>query len=214
MAHLSTSSKSLSAHLHLPDAPQILDLRDPADAAADPRRIPGARPTTLAELEASDIASGSFVCVCQKGGKFSQLAAAILRSTGASAQSMDGGHLAWIAADLPLVASGRLAEQWVLPTDPTWDELTSLWVLRRFIDRLAPVMPVTRDWLDQSADVWKARIVPNEPCDLASVAQLSHPLLDVLKGGSDRLIAGRLTRITTPLDALDLVDDWLAGEAA
>ncbi|CTQ50160.1 hypothetical protein [Jannaschia donghaensis] len=212
MAHLFITPHALAACLHKADAPQIIDLCDAEDAAADARRIPGAIPLALADLERSDLAAGSFVCICQKGGKLSQLGAAILRDRGATASALFGGHLAWVADDLPLTSADALAARWVMPTDPDWAELAALWVLRRLIDRRVPVMPVTRDWLDKAAEVWGARVVPSNVGHLTRLANLTFPIPPHLTDGPDRMVAGRLTHVTSPVQALDLVDDWLAGQ--
>ncbi|MGB3409059.1 MAG: sulfurtransferase, partial [Jannaschia sp.] len=78
MAHLFTSPRSLAACLHEARAPRVLDVRDADDAAADPRRIPGSEPTSLGALHTRDLRAERIVVSCQKGGKLSQLAAAIL----------------------------------------------------------------------------------------------------------------------------------------
>ncbi|MCK0165995.1 hypothetical protein MWU52_00370 [Jannaschia sp. S6380] len=213
MAHHSITPVDLAARLHRIDAPRILDMRDDDDAASDPRRMPGACPIQLAELERMPIPAGPVICTCQKGGKLSQLGAAILRARGEVGRYLAGGHLAWVAGDLPLCDAGRPAARWVVPCDPGWDELCALWVLRRLVDRDAPAMPVERDWRDAAAETWDARPLPATPAEMATLAGLDHPILPRLAGGPARLVAGRLARGGDPVDALDLVDDWVAAPA-
>ena len=213
MAQPFTHPDDLSAILHRADAPAILDMRDAEDAAADPRRIPGAVPVELAALEARDWPAVPTICTCQKGGKLSQLGAGILRARGVPATSMPGGHLAWVARGLPLRSAAPLAGRWVMPPDPGWDDLCALWVLRRLVDRSAPVMAVERDWLARAAESWPAEPLPGTPAAMAATADLDHPALAHLAGGPERLLAGRLARVDAPEAALDLIDDWLEGAA-
>ncbi|WP_298434117.1 hypothetical protein [uncultured Jannaschia sp.] len=212
--HTTITPAALATILHAPDAPVLIDLRDDEDAAADPRRIPGARADTLAALEDGPLPAGPAVCTCQKGGKLSQIGAGLLRARGVAALSMTGGHLDWVAAGLPLMTARDLPARWIVAADAGWDELAALWVLRRLVDRRASVLPVTRDWLEPALAVRDAEPVPGTAAEMAALAGLDHPALAQLAGGPERILAGRLTRVVTPLDALDLVDDWLAGRSA
>ena len=210
MDHRFITSDTLFPLLHAADAPAILDMRMADDAATDPRRIPGARAVELAEIETGG-PSQPTVCFCETGGKLSQLGAAILRDRGVDAVALRGGHLAWIAVRLPTTASDRLADRWVMPMDPSWAELGALWTLRRLIDREARVTAVERDWQGPAAQAWSARALPADAAALATLAGLTHPILDRLDGGPEAVLAGRLTRVASPDGALDLVDDWLAA---
>lgn len=210
MADLFMTPVDLAAGLHHAAAPTIIDMRDDADAAADPRRIPGARAVQLADIETVDWPAGTVACCCQKGGKLSQLGAAILRARGVPAVALSGGHLDWVAGDLPLLQAAPIVARWVIPSDPNWSELAALWVLVRLVDRSAPVMAVTRDWLSPAAQAWSARAVPPTAEDMAEAAALSHPALSRLAGGPEGLLSGRLCRVSSPQEALDLIDDWLA----
>lgn len=203
---------TLAARLHLPDAPAIIDMRDKDDAAADPRGIPGARRLQLAGLEGGHLPCVPTVCSCQKGGKLSQLGAAILRARGVPAVTLSGGHLAWIGQGLPTLPGKAMPDRWVMPSDASWGELTAAWVLRRLIERDVPILSVTRDWLTAAAQAWQADVMPGSATEMAARADLSHPCLVSLGGGPDFLLAGRLRRIADPdpLGAFDLIDDWLA----
>ena len=211
MARHFITPAALAAVLHTRTAPAIFDLRDTEDAAADPRRIPGAIPVTLAGLEAGIAVSGAVVCTCQRGGKLSQIGAGLLREHGLSARHLFGGHLAWVAGGWPLCGSPPTPARWVMPPDPDWDELAALWVLRRLVDRRARVIAVERDWLARGAEVWSANILPPTASAMAGLAGLDHPIVSRLPGGSDRMVSGRLVRKADPSEAFDLVDDWIAG---
>ncbi|UWQ17259.1 hypothetical protein [Jannaschia sp. M317] len=210
MADLFIDPLPLSRHLHDRTAPLILDLRDTQDAVADPRLIPGARPATLTEVATMALPDGPVICSCQKGGKLSQLAAGLLQDRGRDARPLRGGHLAWVAQDLPLCAATPWPKQWVMPLDPDWGTLCAAWVLLRLVNRQATLVPVERAWISQAAAIWPAHLVPADPQALADRAGLRHPVLARLSGGPERLLRGRLSRVGRPVLALDLVDDWLA----
>ena len=126
-----------------PEAPVIIDVRTPEDYAADPRRIPGAvraAHNDVAEWAARH-AGRSLVVSCQKGLKLSQGVAAWLRVAGASAETLEGGHLGWAAAGLPLVPDAALPARdaagrtlWVTRARPKVDRIACPWLIRRFVD--------------------------------------------------------------------------------
>ncbi|MEM9795649.1 MAG: rhodanese-like domain-containing protein [Pseudomonadota bacterium] len=213
MDHAFTSPDHLAAMLHRPDAPAILDLRTPQDAATDPTRLPAARRATLAHLTERPIPDGPAVVYCQKGGKISQLGAALLRRQGVMATALTGGHLAWAAKGLPVQSLDPIADRWVMRLDPDWAELATLWTLRRLVDPDVPVLPVARDQRDAAATVWAARRLPATPVALAEATGLTHPILSRLDAPAamDAFVRGRLARTGDPEAALDLIDDWLAA---
>ena len=90
----------LSRRIGLPDSPAIVDVRVDEDFAADPRLIPGSRRRHAQSVEdwAPAYAGRHVVVACQKGKKLSQGTAAWLRHLGHSAESLEGGNLAWAAA--------------------------------------------------------------------------------------------------------------------
>ena len=211
MADLTLSPEFVAGRLLSPDAPVLVDLRTPEDAGADPRRMPAAVHLSLAQVEAGEGPVGPCVCSCQKGGKLSQLAAAILRARGVTAYFLPGGHLGWVAAGLPMVALDPPAARWVMPRDPGWEEMATLWVLRRYVDRVARVLPVDRSWMAAAAEAWGAAVLPGTTRALAELAGLDVRFVPDTSGGPTRLLSGRLARVDHPEAALDLVDDWLAG---
>src|SRR5215467_6862207 len=82
-----------------PEAPAIVDVRSAEHFDADPRFIPGSlrRDATQVETWAESYAGQKAVVACQHGGKMSQGAAAWLRTRGIEAESLEGGHDAWVA---------------------------------------------------------------------------------------------------------------------
>ena len=84
------------------------------------------------------------MAVCQKGLKLSEGVAAWLRHEGASAESLEGGFLAWAAAGLPLVSADAVPERdargrtlWVTRARPKVDRIACPWLIRRFVDPAA-----------------------------------------------------------------------------
>jgi rhodanese-related sulfurtransferase len=134
------------------DSPVLIDVRDDADFAADPRLVPGAgrRPAeALAEAQPT-LAGRDVVVVCQEGHRLSEGAAAWLRHGGARAVTLEGGHAAWAAAGLPLVPAGRVPPRdgegrtrWVTRARPKIDRIACPWLIRRFVDPAAVFLYVT-----------------------------------------------------------------------
>jgi len=76
------------------------------------------------------------VVVCQRGLKLSEGAAALLRTHRIGAETLEGGHAAWVAASLPLVPAAALpaTNLWVTRHRPKIDRIACPWLIRRFID--------------------------------------------------------------------------------
>lgn len=130
----SITPAQLARLIGTPDCPVILDVRLPEDRANDPRLIPTAR---VCDHAAPGAAPGAKVVVtCQRGKKLSEGAAALLRLRGHQAEVLEGGHLAWVAADLPLMPMDLVAESqlWVTRHRPKIDRLACPWLIRRFIN--------------------------------------------------------------------------------
>lgn len=133
----------LSRLIGLPNAPTIVDVRDDEDFAADPRLIPASvrRPIEDVEDWAAALPDWPVVVTCQKGAKRSQGVAAWLRHLGRPAESLEGGHVAWVAAGLPLVPETALPPRdargrtvWVTRARPKIDRIACPWLIRRFVD--------------------------------------------------------------------------------
>lgn len=149
----SITTTQLSRRIGLPDAPIIIDVRDDEDYASDPRSLPTAirRDYRTVADWAPGFAGKTTVVTCQRGLKLSQGAAAWLRQAGASAESLEGGHEAWVAGDGLLLrdsalpgrdAAGRTV--WVTRARPKIDRIACPWLIRRFIDRDAVFLYVAQ----------------------------------------------------------------------
>jgi rhodanese-related sulfurtransferase len=142
-SYTSISIEKLSRLIGTANAPALIDVRIDADFAEDPRMIPGAlrRPYDTASDWAKAFANRSAIVICRKGQRFSEAAAAWLRHSGASAETLDGGFEAWKAAKLPLVPASKLPpldtqgrSVWVTRSRPKIDRIACPWLIRRFVD--------------------------------------------------------------------------------
>lgn len=123
-----------------PEMPVIIDVRLPDDAAATPRLIPTARRSAHDKVESLlPLLTGRVVVVCQRGLKLSEGAAAILRTHGVAAETLEGGTVAWEAANLPMVPAAALpaTHLWVTRHRPRIDRIACPWLIRRFVDPAA-----------------------------------------------------------------------------
>lgn len=133
----------LSCLTGTPDAPVLIDVRIDEDFEDDSRLIPSSfrhAHDAIATL-AGPLQGKSVVVICQKGKKLSEGAAAILRSHGVVAQTLEGGHFAWRDAGQPLVPDEKLPSRnregrtvWVTRQRPKIDRIACPWLIRRFVD--------------------------------------------------------------------------------
>jgi rhodanese-related sulfurtransferase len=137
----------LSRLIGTPEAPILLDVRNDSDFADDPRLIPTARriPHDQVTNHLSELVQKPCVVICHKGKKLSEGAAARLRSNGISAESLDGGFLAWANANLPLTPAAILkgTECWVTRHRPKIDRIACPWLIRRFVNPKAEFLFVS-----------------------------------------------------------------------
>lgn len=125
--------------LGTPEAPVILDVRTPEDAEADPHLIPTARRIGHAEVASLSpwLGERPVVVACQRGKKLSHGAAALLRTLGHRAESLEGGTLAWAEAGLPRVPAALApppGSLWVTRARPKIDRIACPWLIRRWLD--------------------------------------------------------------------------------
>ncbi|MBN8993598.1 MAG: chromate resistance protein [Rhizobiales bacterium] len=126
-----------------PNAPALIDVRIEEDFNADPRLIPGSvpRPHDRVEEWPAGLGRPSAVVICRQGRKLSEGVAAWLRHLGITTEALEGGHDAWIAANLPAVPASRLPTRdssgrtvWVTRARPKIDRIACPWLIRRFVD--------------------------------------------------------------------------------
>jgi rhodanese-related sulfurtransferase len=145
-SYSSISTEKLSRLIGTAHAPALIDLRIDEDFAADPRLIPGA--IRRSHLDLQDWAGGlkgqSVVVICQKGQKLSEGTAAWLRHGNIAAEILDGGHVAWKQARLPIVPADKIPKRdgrgrtvWVTRERPKIDRIACPWLIRRFVDPAA-----------------------------------------------------------------------------
>lgn len=153
-----------------PDCPLILDVRLPDDLAADPRLIPTAQAVIHTDVAAWADPTRRAVVTCQRGRKLSEGAAALLRTHGMQAEVLEGGHLGWAAAALPLVPLLALqaTDLWVTRHRPKIDRIACPWLIRRFINPAAKFLFVAPAEVPAVAQMFGAT-----PFDIADIT-LSH----------------------------------------
>ena len=133
----------LSRLIGLPDAPVLVDVRTGEDYDADPRLLPASsrRDFKTVSTWAAEFAGRHVVVICQRGQKLSQGVAAWLRHEGITAESLEGGFEAWLAAKGVLVKAEKMPRRddkgrtvWVTRARPKVDRIACPWLIRRFVD--------------------------------------------------------------------------------
>jgi rhodanese-related sulfurtransferase len=137
------SVTQLSRLIGTPACPFLIDVRIDEDFDTDPRLVPGSSRHSHGDIQslAAALRSRKAVVICQKGMKLSQGAAAMLRADGVSAESLEGGYIAWREAGEPLVPNAKIPRStdsartlWVTRHRPKIDRIACPWLIRRFID--------------------------------------------------------------------------------
>jgi rhodanese-related sulfurtransferase len=127
---------ALARLIGAPDAPLLVDVREPAGA----ERVPGATRRLPATAERRT------VVIDETGGAAAHAAAARLRHDGIAAEVLEGGHRAWSAAGLALVPEAALVRDsqdrtlWVTRSRPKVDRVACPWLIRRFVDPSAVIL--------------------------------------------------------------------------
>lgn len=135
------TAAQLARLIGTPDAPAVIDVRTSNDFAAHPHVIPTTIRCFHTEIETlnRNLAGKRVVVTCQRGHKLSEGAAALLRTHGIAAETLEGGIEAWIAAKLPMVPAAILpaTDLWVTRHRPKIDRIACPWLIRRFINPTA-----------------------------------------------------------------------------
>jgi rhodanese-related sulfurtransferase len=139
-----------------PDCPDLIDVRTDEDFNADPRLIPTAR--RLPHTNILNAHSTRAIVICQRGSKLSQGAAALLRCHGTTAETLEGGFVAWAAEKLPLTPAKILAgtDHWVTRHRPKIDRIACPWLIRRFVNPKAEFLYVSPSEVAAVADRFSA----------------------------------------------------------
>ena len=130
------SVSTLAKLIGAPDAPLLIDARE----SPGTHRIPGAT------RRWPDTSERRAVVVDDAGGAPSHAVAARLRHDGISAEVLEGGRAAWVAAGLPLVPEAALVRDaedrslWVTRSRPKVDRIACPWLIRRFVDPHAVIL--------------------------------------------------------------------------
>lgn len=141
-------------------APVLVDICIEEDFCAEPRLIPTSIRHPFDQIEdlIPRLCGQRVVVICQKGLKLSQGAAAILRASGITAQTLQGGLLGWRDAGLPLVPAAVLPPRdqagrtvWVTRHRPKVDRIACPWLIRRFVDPLARFLFVSPSEVNEVA---------------------------------------------------------------
>lgn len=156
-----------------PDAPVLVDISIDPDFDDDPFLIPGAfrHPFTDIEALVPQLAGRRAVIICQKGIKLSQGGAAILRTHGIVAESLEGGNFAWRDAAAPRVPATKLPNGpqggalWVTRHRPKIDRIACPWLIRRFVDPAARFLFVSPAEVQGVADRYGATPFDMPPSD-------------------------------------------------
>jgi len=159
------SVEKLARLIGTPNCPALIDVRIDEDFAADPRLIPGSarRPHDRVQEWGGSITNPSAVVICHSGKKLSEGVAAWLRQIRKPAEVLEGGHEAWVAANLPAVPSAKVPKPdaagrtvWVTRARPKIDRIACPWLIRRFVDPQAAFLFVAPQEVEAVAERFDA----------------------------------------------------------
>lgn len=134
----SISPEKLARLIGTPTCPAIVDVRPDA---VELLPASSRRPAETVSEWASTLSDRKVVIACVHGEERSAGVAAILRSEGIDAETLEGGFAAWRQAGLPVVEAAKLPQPdsagrtvWVTRARPKVDRIACPWLIRRFID--------------------------------------------------------------------------------
>lgn len=135
----SIPADKLARLIGTPVAPLLVDIR----AERGDTLVPGSILRSARELEqwGGVLEGRSLVIIDEDGATSAQGVSAWLRSSGALAETLDGGFAAWVTTGLPTIAVARLPRRdgegrtvWVTRARPKVDRIACPWLIRRFVD--------------------------------------------------------------------------------
>lgn len=137
----SISPEKLARLIGTPNCPVIIDVR-PDGIELLPASI--RRPAESVSAWSHSLAGNKVVVACVHGQERSAGVAAILRSDGINAETLEGGIVAWRDAGLPVIEAAKLPQRdpvgrtvWVTRARPKVDRIACPWLIRRFVDPTA-----------------------------------------------------------------------------
>lgn len=134
----SISPDKLFRLIGTPNCPAIVDVRPEADGL-----FPAAVRRSAESVGdwAGSLAGRNVVVFCVHGHEWGAGVAAILRSAGIDAETLEGGFTAWREAGLPVIDAANLPRRdpagrtlWVTRSRPKVDRIACPWLIRRFVD--------------------------------------------------------------------------------
>lgn len=137
----SISTEKLARLIGTPNCPVIVDVRPDGDEL-----LPASlrRPAERVNEWAGSLIGQKVVVACVHGKERSAGVAAILRSEGVDAETLEGGFAAWRDGGLPVIDAAKLPERdpqgrtvWVTRARPKVDRIACPWLIRRFVDPAA-----------------------------------------------------------------------------
>jgi rhodanese-related sulfurtransferase len=129
-----------------PAAPTVVDVCRDEDFAANQSLIPAAFRHPFHQLSQlfSELRGLKVIVVCEDGRALSQGAAAMLRTQGIDAETLEGGRRAWREAGEIMVPAAKIPRPagaakslWVTRQRPKIDRIACPWLIRRFVDARA-----------------------------------------------------------------------------
>lgn len=177
------TASQLNRLIGTPDCPVIVDVRIDEDFAQDPQTIPTAIRHSHADLASlvPQLRSQRVVVSCHKGLKLSQGTAAWLRSEGIACEVLEGGHVGWADAKLPLIKPSDQGTLWVTRHRPKIDRIACPWLIRRFIDPTAKFLFVAPSQVNAVAEKFNATAFDVPDCKWTHAKD--HCTFDALVAG-------------------------------
>ena len=137
----SITPEKLARLIGTPASPVIVDVR-PDGSELLPASL--RRPAESVSEWAHALIGQKVVVACVHGQERSAGVAAILRSEGVDAETLEGGFVAWRDAGLPVIDAAKLPQRdslgrtvWVTRARPKVDRIACPWLIRRFVDPTA-----------------------------------------------------------------------------
>jgi len=134
----SITAEKLFRLIGTPNCPAIIDVR-PECSELLPSSV--RQPAEAVRDWAAALAGRKAIVFCVHGHERGAGVAAILRSEGIDAETLEGGFDAWRSAGLPVIPADKVPEPdasgrtvWVTRTRPKVDRIACPWLIRRFID--------------------------------------------------------------------------------